>query len=236
MGACLAAQTPSRAALVASDYAGNYNYNVNPSLDTSWPQTNNLGTGFGNWSFINSPNGGSADEFQGASGINSGNGLSFGLLANSAAGSEAQAILPFLGGSLAENQMFSVQMQNGSVANDGGQVGFRLQNSSGGNIFQFYLNGNNSVVPNYFINVSGVLVDTGLARHSRINGCGFHRGVVSRNVRTGRLGWRIQFIGELVGGRQGTQRGCQRTHRLDASVEHHLDRVFNQHVGERARC
>jgi len=158
MGACLAAQTPSRAALVASDSAGNY---------TSWgPQANlmNLGTNFGNWSYINStPNGGFADEFLGSSGINIGNGLSFGLLANSAAGSEAQAILPFLGGSLAENQMFSVQMQNGSVANDGGQVGFRLQNSSGGNIFQFYLNGVDSGVAHYYINVSGHQVDTGIA-------------------------------------------------------------------------
>lgn len=129
--------------VVASDNAGNY---------TSWPQAANNGTGFGNWSYNNTiPNGGFSGQFLGAScNINSGSGNAFGFYANSAASAEAQATAPFSEGSLTANQTFSIQMQNNGITDDGGQVGFSLQDSSGDNIFQFYFNGGQS---DYYLNV-----------------------------------------------------------------------------------
>jgi MYXO-CTERM domain-containing protein len=144
----------------AIDGANNY---------STWPQTANNGTGFGNWSYNNAqPNGGFSGEFLGSSytanggGINSANGNAFGFYANSGTFAEAQATLPFQAGSLIANQTFSVQMQNHFIGDSGGQEGFSLQNSSGGNIFQFYFNGGSS---DYFINVwtsssSGTQIDT----------------------------------------------------------------------------
>jgi PEP-CTERM motif len=148
--------------VVASDNAGNY---------TSWPQTANNGSGFGNWSYNNTtPDGGYSGQFLGASGnINSGNGDAFGFYANSGStqadgNSMAQAIAPFSEGSLTANQTFSIQMQNGNVTDNGGQVGFSLQNNSGNNIFQFYFNGGES---DYYLNVytaqaTPVQIDTGV--------------------------------------------------------------------------
>lgn len=145
----------------ALDKAGNY---------SGWPQTANNGYGFGNWTYNNTtPNGGFSGQFEGASGgINSGNGNAFGFYANSGANAQAQAIAPFSGGALMANQDFSVQMQNSSVTDNGGQVGFSLQNSSGNNIFQFYFNGGAS---DYYIKVwtslaSGVQIDTGVGYSS----------------------------------------------------------------------
>jgi MYXO-CTERM domain-containing protein len=141
----------------ASGNAGNY---------SSWPQTANNGSGFGSWTFNNTSSApGYSGQFLGSSytgsggGINSGSGNAFGFYANTTAGAEAQAILPFTGGSLANAQTFSVQMQNDFIGDQGGQEGFDLQNSSGVDLFQFYFNGGAS---DYYINVGGTQVDTGV--------------------------------------------------------------------------
>jgi len=132
----------------ASDSANNY---------SSWPQTANNGTGFGNWSYNNTtPNGGYSGEFLGSSytgnggGINSANGNAFGFYANQGNYAEAQATAPFSAGSLTAYQTFSVQMQNHFIGDSGGQEGFSLQNSSGNDILQFYFNGGSS---DYYLNI-----------------------------------------------------------------------------------
>ncbi len=147
------------AAQNAADNAGNY---------STWPQTANNGYGFGNWTYDNlTPNGGYAGEFLGGStgsgnpssyNINSGSGKSWAFYANQATAVSAQAIAPFLGGSLGVGQTFSVQMQNYLIAT-GGTNGFSLQNSSGGNLFSFYFVGGQS---DYYINVGGNQVSTGV--------------------------------------------------------------------------
>lgn len=141
----------------ASDNAGNY---------TTWPQAANKGTGFSGWTYNNTtPNGGFAGQFLGASaGINSGSGNAFGFYANGGASAESQALLSFTAGSLTDNQTFSIQMQNGNITDNGGQVGFNLQDSSGNNLIQFYFNGGSS---DYYLNVwtsvaSGTQIDTGV--------------------------------------------------------------------------
>lgn len=146
----------------ANDNAGNY---------SSWPQTANNGFGFSNWSYNNlTPNGGYAGQFSGSSGgIDSANNNAFGFYANGGASAEAHAIAPFSAGALTANQIFSAQMQNGSVADDGGKVGFNLQDSSGNNIFQFYFAGGGD---DYSISVwtgiaTSIAVDTGIGYTSR---------------------------------------------------------------------
>jgi hypothetical protein len=158
-----AATLPAQAqTTVASDNAGNY---------SSWPQTANNGTGFGNWSFNNTtPNGGFSGEFLGSSytghggGLNSGSGNAFGFYANSGTYANASATAPFSAGALTANETFSVQFQNDNIGDVGGQEGFNLQNSSGNNLFQLYFIGGLS---DYYIKVwtslsTGVQVDTGV--------------------------------------------------------------------------
>lgn len=152
--------------VIASDNAGNY---------SAWPQSANNGTGFGSWSFNNTtPNGGFSGQFLGTSytanggGINSGTGNAFGFYANQGASAEAQAIAPFSAGALTANQTFSVQMQDHSITDNGGQEGFSLRDSSGNNIFQFYFNGGAS---DYYVNIwtsiaTGVQIDTGVGYSS----------------------------------------------------------------------
>jgi hypothetical protein len=154
---------PIYASQDAYDNAGNY---------STWPQMASEGTGFGNWFFYNStPNGGNAGEFLGSSaedgqrdninGPSPGAGFSgnsFGFYANQGAYADAGAVAPFLGGSLAPGQTFSILMQSGNVA-AGVTNGLSLQNSTGGNLFQFYSVGDQS---DYFINVGGQQIDTGL--------------------------------------------------------------------------
>jgi hypothetical protein len=146
----------------AYDNAGTY---------STWPQTASEGAGFGNWSFYNStPDGGSAGELLASStedgqryNINgpvteagfSGN--AFGFYANQGAYADAEAVAPFLGGSLAPGQIFSIQIQSGNVA-AGVMNGLSLQNSTGGNLFQFYSIGDQG---DYFIDVGGQQIDTG---------------------------------------------------------------------------
>jgi hypothetical protein len=140
--------------IIASDNAGNY---------SSWTSGSTGGSGFGSWSFNDvTPNGGYSGQFlgsSGAGGIDSGTGNSFGMYANSAATAEAQAFRTFTGGSLTANQTFSIQMLNGNVTDDGGQLGFNLQDSSADNLFQFYFAGGSS---DYQLNVGGSQIDTGV--------------------------------------------------------------------------
>jgi hypothetical protein len=140
--------------IIASDNAGNY---------SDWSSGSTGGTGFGSWSFNDvTPNGGYSGQFLGSSGtggIDSGSGNSFGMYANSGASAEAQASRTFTGGSLTADQTFSIQMLNGNVTDDGGQVGFSLQDSSADNLFQFYFAGGGS---DYQLNVGGSQIDTGV--------------------------------------------------------------------------
>jgi len=162
--ATLAALAPmsSSAQVIASDNAGNYSGN--------WPSPGpNNGSGFGAWSFNNStPNGGFSGQFLGASGnINSGSGNAFGFYANGAASAQSQAIRSF-SQTLTSYQTFSLQMQNGNVTDNGGQVGFALRDSSQNNIFQFSFLGGGA---NYQLNIgqspsSSVQVNTGVGFNS----------------------------------------------------------------------
>ena len=122
----------SRAQNVAADSAQNYTGSTWPS-----PAPNN-GFGFGSWSLASStPNGGFAGQFFGSSGgIDSANGNSFGMYANGGASAQSTISRSFLQ-TLTESQTFSIQMQNGNVTDNGGQVGFNLQDGSGNNIFTF---------------------------------------------------------------------------------------------------
>ena len=132
--AALTALAPvsSHAQNVASDSAQNYSSAIWPS-----PAPNN-GFGFGAWSFNNTtPNGGFSGQFFGSSGgIDSANGNSFGMYANSGASAQSTVSRPFLQ-TLTASQSFSISMQNGNVTDNGGQVGFNLSDSSANNIFSF---------------------------------------------------------------------------------------------------
>jgi hypothetical protein len=155
---------------VASDNAGNYS--------SGWTVGSTGGTGFGAWSFNDvTPNGGFSGQFLGSSGgggIDSGNGNSFGMYANSAASAEAQSSRTFSAGSLLANQTFSIQMLNGNVTDNGGQVGFNLQDSSAANLFQFYFAGGGN---DYQLNVGGSVVDTGVTFTSGPLTLDFNQGV-----------------------------------------------------------
>jgi hypothetical protein len=121
------------AASNASDNAGNYS---NPA---GW--TGNGGSGWGGaWTFTTPANSGDflGDSTTNASnpsgGINSGNGLAWGLFANTGATSDATR--PF-SGSLSVGQTFSLQIDQG-FQDAGSTVGFGLQNASGQNLFEAY--------------------------------------------------------------------------------------------------
>ena len=142
---------------IASDNAATY-------TTSTWTTGSTGGTGFGAWSLNNNGNGGSAGQFVFSSAdangsIDSANGNAFGMFANGAASAEAQALRTFSEGSLTANQTFSIQMLNGDVTDDGGQVGFSLQGSSADNLFQFYFAGGSS---DYQLNVGGSAIDTGV--------------------------------------------------------------------------
>ena len=149
----------SSAQNVAADSAQNYTSGTWPS-----PAPNN-GFGFGNWSFNNTtPNGGFSGQFFGSSGgIDSANGNSFGFYANGGASAQSTALRPFLQ-TLTASQSFSISMQNGNVTDNGGQVGFNLQDNSGNNIFTYAFLGG---AADYQLKIwsspsSSVQVDTGV--------------------------------------------------------------------------
>jgi hypothetical protein len=152
----------------ASDNAGNY---------SSWTSGSTGGTGFGTWSFNDAtPNGGFSGQFLSTGGSTSIDtaGNAFGMYANGGASAEAQASRSFSAGSLTANQSFSIQMQNGNVTDNGGQVGFNLQDSSADNLFQFYFAGGGA---DYDINVGGNQISTGVGYTSGPLTLSFSQGV-----------------------------------------------------------
>jgi fibronectin-binding autotransporter adhesin len=129
---------------LATDQASNY---------TAWGSTSstppNGGTGFGAWSFNDTGTIGSqSGEFLGSSPeINSSNGNSWGMFANS---SQTADVNRTITNNFAVGNTLSLQMDNKSI-NSGGSDGFSLRNASGQNLFEFYFTGGN---PNYSINDS----------------------------------------------------------------------------------
>lgn len=147
----------SFAQVIALDTAANYS--------GTWPSpAPNNGFGFGAWSFNNTtPNGGFSGEFLGSSGGIDTGGNSFGFYANNAANAQSQAVRAF-GQTLTSYQTFSIQMQNGNVTDNGGQVGVFLRDSSQNNIFGFSFLGGGA---NYQLSIgqspsSSVTVNTGV--------------------------------------------------------------------------
>ena len=131
-GFAVCAAMAAQGASLAEDSAANY------SVGT-WTNGSNGGTGFGAWT-LSTPTGSGA--FMGDStanaggssgGINSSNGLAWGMWAGDAI---AQAFRPFTGGSLAVGQHFLLALDNGYI-NDTRSVGIGLQNSTGANLWEF---------------------------------------------------------------------------------------------------
>lgn len=151
-GLLLLATAAANASLIASDNAGNY---------TAWTNNSNGGTGFGPWTLqTTGPNAGhflglSTGNAGGSGGIREGN--SWGMWANS--GDTAEAFRPLTGGALGVGQAFLVDMDNGWIES-GRSVGWGLQNSSGGNLFEFGFTGGGST---YWINDSDSGYDTGIS-------------------------------------------------------------------------
>jgi hypothetical protein len=132
------------------------------TYDSTWSDGQNGGTGFGAWSLTG---GSSAGSYMGDS---SQNGTPTSGDINTAGrswaeyafgGQTASAVRPFTSGgpnsdiTLAVGQGISLAFDNGFIQ-DGGTVGFGLQNSSGTNRFEFYYIGNDST-DSYKINING---------------------------------------------------------------------------------
>lgn len=138
------------AAAIAADNAGN------PSYADGWQASENSGVGFQPWIGPgNSAGGGFGGGFlstgNGAVNIGSGaNNAAFGIYGN--AGGVGEAIRPFTG-ALNVGQTFELDMDNQGIDN-GGTVGFGLQNSAGENLVEFYFVGGTA---NYAVNGSAVL-------------------------------------------------------------------------------
>ena len=133
----------SYGALVASDNEADAAYSAN------WLSGSNGGTGFNAWALIAT---GTAGFFTGDSSLNAGgtsgnintSGKSWGAFANT--GGLASAVRTFQAGgpnaasTLAIGQQFVTSFDNGFI-NSGGTVGFGLQDSAGGNRFEFFFAG-----------------------------------------------------------------------------------------------
>ena len=141
------------AATVASDNAGNY---------TSWTNGANSGSGFGAWTLSLPANSG---NYLGTSTTNAGGGSggidtgvqSFGLWANT--GAAGHGYRPLTGGSLASDQRFRIDLDNGWIGSGGPSVGFGLQNSASNNLWEFYFAGGDG---SYTINRNGGVFATGI--------------------------------------------------------------------------
>ena len=113
----------------------------NTAYDDGWVTNDDGGTGFGAWT-INTPT--NSGVFIGTSDIAVLN-KSWGLWANSGATSSAVRDFDNPMGSL---DRFTIFMDNGSIQN-GGTVGFGLQNNSGNNVIEVYFVGGET---NYTVN------------------------------------------------------------------------------------
>lgn len=135
----------SQAALVASDNAGNY-------ATAGWSTSGgaeNLGTGFGGWTFSPNPNGGSAGAFLADTATLLGQtppiatrGDSWGVYANGGSGNSniniTRGFLPGVGssatvGTLRDGQTFSIDLASDGITNSNAAFGFNLQGSGGTN-------------------------------------------------------------------------------------------------------
>ena len=135
----------SQAALVASDNAGNY-------ATAGWSTSGgaeNLGTGFGGWTFNPNPasNGGSAGAFLADTTTLNGQtppiatgGDSWGVYANNGSGTSniniTRGFLPGVGssatvGTLRDGQTFSIDLASDGVGGSTSAFGFNLQESGG---------------------------------------------------------------------------------------------------------
>lgn len=123
------------------------------AYDDGWSPGDNGGFGLGGWSTIDnavSPTGFGGGFIGGSAGGDIDvSGESFGVFGNN--GGVGQAIRS-LGGDLLAGQTFAISMDNGLVDN-GGTVGFGLQNAAGQNLVEFFFVGGMS---NYAVNASGV--------------------------------------------------------------------------------
>lgn len=118
----------------------------NSAYTDGWQTGDNGGSGFGAWTLSggtsaglligNSKNNGDGDGNNDGD-INSTGDKAWGLYANS--GQTASAVRSF-NSALSVGQSFSLQMDNGWIEN-GGTVGFGLQNASGDNRFEFFFVG-----------------------------------------------------------------------------------------------
>ncbi|MBL7775684.1 MAG: lamin tail domain-containing protein, partial [Saprospiraceae bacterium] len=117
-----------------------------------WQNGDNGGSGFSAWTLNPASNTGNAGFFIGTSASNGDgdsnadsdintSGIAFGTYANSSNLAEAlrNFTVPLVPGAV-----FTLKMDNGFIDN-GGSVGFGLQNSSGNNLFEFYYRGGDPV-------------------------------------------------------------------------------------------
>ncbi len=125
------------------------------TYDDGWQTGDDGGSGFGAWTLNTGINDGNLNGFFiGSSNIDV-NGESWGFYANNNGLAEAFRTLD---APLGANTSFSIKMDNGGVDN-GGTVGFALQNDAGTNLFEFLFIGGQS---NYTINDQTSGRDTGL--------------------------------------------------------------------------
>jgi hypothetical protein len=157
------------AATLATDNAGNY---------SSFPTgSSNLGTGFGNWTNIQSPANPSFGGFflpTGSTSQTAQSGKLWGIYANT--NNIAELTRPMTG-TLSASQQVQVTMANGSVTGTG-VVGVSLRaggNTSADNRVEFYAT--NSA--NYKLNINGIESDTGIAKTSQSTGIIFEFTAVS---------------------------------------------------------
>ncbi len=157
----------TRAALVASDNAGNSTYS------SVWSNGSNGGTGFGAWSLTTT--GSSAGFFIGSSTVNdnsnllptgdaadintpdNSSGSAWGMYANSS--SLATATRDFTGGDLGVGQSFSLAFDNGNIQS-GSSDTLSLLDSSGSTLFQFGFVGGLSDY--FYTDYTSTAADTGI--------------------------------------------------------------------------
>lgn len=131
------------------------------AYDAGWTNNSNGGYGFGPWSIsVGSAGGtfiGSSTNNGGGSGGIDTSGESWGMW-SSTTGS-VDVYRSFTNGTLGIGESFLIDLDNGWV-NSGGSVGLGLQNSAGGNLWEFYFVGGDQF---YTINDNGGATTSGIA-------------------------------------------------------------------------
>ena len=135
---------PLNAASVAFDSASSAAYN------DGWDNGDNGGSGWGGGWVLSGVSGFSGQYLASSTSNGNGDGNSDGDIDTAGrswfqyahTGNTAGAVRPF-SGSLSVGQTFSIAFDNGFIQN-GGTVGFGLQNASGNNVFEYYFSGGSS--------------------------------------------------------------------------------------------